>query len=268
MTPRFHALARHPIRERMVRLNSMTSHRPLVLAALLGGVSVLAGCSMPSAASAPAGGSAPVNAVSVPAPPEVAISPADHAAGVSLDAPVVVTSSAGNLASVVVTKVGSGDAVPGQLSTNRRSWTATDGLDPAARYQVVALAAGADGSHTSAPTTSANTTAATPGDGATVGVGQTINLRFNTAIPATQQKEIAKRLQVVSTPPQSGAWHWFSASEIHYRPENYWLSGTTVTLNANLHGVSAGNGIWGLSGFTRAFTVGDKHVSLIDNTTH
>lgn len=276
MTPRFHALARHLIRERMVRLNSMTSHRPLVLAALLGGVSVLAGCSMPSAASAPAGGSAPVNAVSVAAPPEVAISPTDHAAGVALDAPVVVTSSAGNLTSVVVTKVGSGDTVPGRLSTNRRSWTATDGLDPAARYQVVALAAGADGSHTSAQTTFATMTDvtgrlltdATPGDGATVGVGQTINLRFNTAIPATQQKEIVKRLQVVSTPPQSGAWHWFSASEIHYRPENYWLSGTTVTLNANLHGVSAGNGIWGLSGFTRAFTVGEKHVSLIDNTTH
>ena len=258
----------------MVRLNPMNPHRPLFAAALLGGITLLAGCSSPTATHLAGGAGDPVSAVSVAVAPEVAISPADHSAGVALDAPIVVTSSAGNLTSVVVTRVGGG-AVPGQLSPNRRTWTATDGLDPAARYQVIALAAGASGTHTSAQTTFATMsdvaarllTNVTPGDGATVGVGKTINLRFNTSIPAAHQQEIVKRLQVVSTPPQSGAWHWFSSSEIHYRPENYWLSGTTVTLNANFHGVNAGNGVWGLSGFSQSFTVGDKHVSLIDNNT-
>jgi lipoprotein-anchoring transpeptidase ErfK/SrfK len=250
----------------------MTSRRLVLLAATLGGMALLAGCSSP--ASAPLQVATP-DAVLAAAPPEVTVTPADHASGVALDTPVTVSSSAGNLATVAVGKVG-GAAVPGQLSADGRTWTASDGLDPGAQYQVTVIAVGAGGTHTSTATsfstlgtvTGRLLSTSTPTDGATVGVGQTIDLTFNTSVPVSQRPAIVQHLVVTSTPPQAGAWHWFSGSEVHYRPAVYWASGTKVTLNANLHGVNAGNGIWGLAGWTKSFTVGAKHVSLIDDTTH
>jgi lipoprotein-anchoring transpeptidase ErfK/SrfK len=169
-----------------------------------------------------------------------------------------------------------GTAVAGQLSPDGRTWTATDGLDPGAQYQVTVIAAGAGGTHTSTATSFSTLgavsgrllTTSTPDDGATVGVGETIDLNFNTSVPVSQRPEIVQHLVVTSTPAQAGAWHWFSGSEVHYRPAVYWQSGTKVTVTANFHGVNAGNGIWGLAGWTKSFTVGAKHVSLIDDTTH
>jgi len=250
----------------------MTSRRLALLAATLGGMALVAACAAPSAAPVTVGTPDAVLAV---APPEVTVTPADHASGVALDAPVTVSSNAGNLTTVAVTKVG-GTAVTGQLSADGRTWTATDGLDPGARYQVAVIAVGAGGTHTSTATsfstlgtvTGRLLTTSTPSDGATVGVGETIDLTFNTAVPVGQRPGIVQHLVVTSTPPQTGAWHWFSGSEVHYRPAVYWQSGTKVTVTANFHGVNAGNGIWGLAGWTRSFTVGTKHVSLIDDTTH
>jgi lipoprotein-anchoring transpeptidase ErfK/SrfK len=111
-------------------------------------------------------------------------------------------------------------------------------------------------------------TTSTPDDGATVGVGEPIDLHFNTSVPQAQRSALVQRLQVVSNPPQNGGWHWFDGADLHYRPENYWQSGTTVTLTANFHGVNAGNGVYGLASWTKSFTVGAKHVSMIDDTTH
>jgi lipoprotein-anchoring transpeptidase ErfK/SrfK len=252
----------------------MISRRAFALSALAVGVTVLAGCSAPGSA-AGHGAAGASNAVLIASPPEVTVTPADHSVDVPLDTPVTISSSAGNLTAVTVAEVGGG-AVPGQLSANQRTWTATDGLDPGARYQVSVSASGAGGTHTStaASFTTLNSVAgrlitdATPGDGATVGVGEPIDLHFSNPIAQSQQAEIVKHLHVVSTPPQDGAWHWFSPAEIHYRPAQYWLKGTKVTLSANFHGVNAGNGIWGLAGWSQSFTVGDKHVSLIDDTTH
>ncbi len=262
------------ISERMVRFHQMNSRRILLLAATCGGVAVLAGCSSPAAGVGPVSNGSP-NAVLAAAPPDVTVMPADHATAVALDAPVTVSSSTGSLTSVGVTKVG-GAAVPGQLSTDGRTWTATDGLDPAASYQVTATASGPGGTHTTTAATFSTVgsvaarllTTSTPYDGETVGVGEPIDLHFNTSIPDAQRVEVVQRLHVVSNPPQQGGWHWFDGADLHYRPANYWQTGTTVTLTADFHGVNAGNGVWGLASWTKTFTVGAKHVSLIDNNTH
>ncbi len=250
----------------------MNSRRLVVLAAACGGVALLAGCS-PSTAGVGNGGGA--NAVLAAAPPDVTVTPADHATAVPLDAPVTVSSSSGSLSSVVVTKVGGG-TLPGQISGDGRTWQATDGLDPAAQYQVTAVASGPGGTHTStaavfATVTSVPTrllTTSTPDDGATVGVGSPIDLRFNTSVPEAQRAALVQRLHVVSNPPQTGGWHWFDGANLHYRPAEYWQAETTVTLTANFHGVNAGNGVFGLASWTKSFTVGAKHVSMIDDATH
>lgn len=255
----------------MVRFSSMDSRRPIALAALVAAVSLLAGCGVP--------GSSAVNraalAVSVPTPPDLSITPADRSADVPLDVPVTVSTSTGSLTSVAVTKVG-GDPVPGTLAGNGRTWVASDGLDPGARYQVTAVALGSGGTHTTAQATFATLagisgrllTDSTPDDGSTVGVGEPIDLHFQSPIAPAQQPEIVKHLHVTSTPPQAGAWHWFSDSVLHYRPAQYWQTGTKVTVTANFHGVNAGNGVWGLADWSSTFTVGAKHVSLLSDTTH
>jgi lipoprotein-anchoring transpeptidase ErfK/SrfK len=256
----------------MVRFFSMKSRGLLLLAAVGGGTALLAGCASPSGTSLVIGGAhAPVV---VTQPPQVTVTPADHAAGVPLDVPVTVASD-GDLTAVSVRRVGGG-AVPGQLSPDGRTWRATDGLDPGARYQVSVTATGEAETHTSAATTFSTInrvsqrllSSSTPEDGAVVGVGEPFDLTFNTAIPVGQQAEIVQHLHVTSTPAQTGAWHWFSASEIHYRPEQYWQTGTKVTVSADFHGVNAGNGVWGLASWTSSFSVGDKHVSVINNQTH
>lgn len=255
----------------------MIPRLPLGFASLLAGATLLAGCGAPAAVTGSSG--APGVAVVAPTPPDVTISPSDHAAGVPLDAPVTVSSITGSLTTVAVTRAGDATApVPGTLSSDAKTWRATDGLDPSAEYQVTATAIGAGGTHTSARATFATMssssvsgrllTTSLPPDGSTVGVGEPIDLRFNTPIPQAQQESIVRHLQVVSTPPQPGAWHWFSPSEIHYRPAQYWQTGTKVTVTANFHGVNAGNGIWGLAGWSNTFSVGDKHVSILSDVTH
>ncbi|HEX4579686.1 MAG TPA: Ig-like domain-containing protein [Candidatus Dormibacteraeota bacterium] len=253
----------------------MFSRRPLALATLATGVAMLAGCGAGTATSPGSGGPAGIAFVA-PTPPDLTITPADRATGVPLDLPVKVSSSNGSLADVVVTRTdGTPTPVPGALSSDGRSWTASDGLDPSARYLVTATAVGSGGTHTTARASFATTAAAgrlltdsTPPDGATVGVGEPIDLTFSVPIAQAQQQEIVKHLKVVSTPAQAGAWHWFSATQIHYRPEQYWQSGTKVTVTASFHGVNAGNGVWGLGDWSSSFTVGSKHVSVLSDVAH
>ena len=250
----------------------MIFRRPLMLAAVAGAAVFVAGCGAPAATAVRLNGAAVV----APTPPDVAISPSDHTADVPLDAPVTVSSGTGSFTSVAVTKVGDSTAVPGALAADGRSWKATDGLDPASTYRVSAVAVGYGGTHTSAASSFSTIgavstrllTDSTPDDGATVGVGEPIDLTFNVPIAVAQQPEIVRHLSVVSTPAQVGAWHWVSPTSIHYRPENYWQSGTKVTVTANFHGVNAGNGVWGLGSWSKSFTVGAKHVSLLNDVTH
>lgn len=255
----------------------MISRRPLVFATLATAAALLAGCGTVSVANSPGSGGPAGIAFVAPTPPDLTITPADRATGVPLDLPVKVSSTTGSLTAVAVTRTdGSPTPVPGALSSDGRSWTATDGLDPGARYRVIATAVGDGGTHTTAQAAFATITSvagrlltdATPPDGATVGVGEPIDLTFNTPIATAQQQEIVKHLKVVSTPPQVGAWHWFSATSLHYRPAQYWQSGSKVTVTANFHGVNAGNGIWGLAGWSSSFTVGAKHVSLLSDVAH
>ena len=256
----------------MVRFSEMTARRVLTLAVVGAGASVLAAC----ASSPTVAVQAPARALAVAVqPPELTVSPADHATNVPLDAPVTVSSSTGSITTVSVVRQGGGQ-VPGQVAPDGHTWTATDGLDPAARYTMTVTATGTGGAHTSSTTTFSTLThvahrllsSFTPADGSTVGVGEPFDLRFNTPVPKAQQAEVVTHLHVVSVPAQTGAWHWFSASEIHYRPEQFWQTGTHVTVTGDLHGVNAGNGVWGLANWSSTFIVGDKHVSLIDNNTH
>ncbi|HVC04194.1 MAG TPA: Ig-like domain-containing protein [Candidatus Acidoferrales bacterium] len=250
--------------------------RGLIFGGIAFGGLLLTSCALP-------GTQGPISAVGVHVagtpvvvgPPKIAVSPANATQRVGLDVPVVVTASTGHLDTVSLTESGSSTQFSGLLSPDGLSWRMSQPLDQGAHYTLVATATSSAGSTATTTSTFSTLTATghlltgmTPLNGETVGVGQTINLHFNTNIPASQRAALLERIQVTSTPAVLGAWHWLAGNEVHFRTQTYWPAGTRVTVTANLRGFDAGNGLWGLGNWTSSFTVGASHVSIINNLTH
>src|SRR5580700_4127591 len=248
---------------------------------LAGGVAfgglLLTSCALPGTSTSP-GSIGTVHVAGLPAvapPPTIVVTPSNAAQGVGLDAPVLVTVSTGHLDTVSLSEAGSSTVLAGVLSADGRSWQMSEPLDQGAHYTVVATATSTAGSTSTSTTTFATLTARsrlltgmTPLDGATVGVGETIDLRFNTSIPAGVRAALLERIQVTSTPPVTGGWHWLTANVVHFSPATFWPAGTKVTVTANLMGFDVGGGIWGLGGWPSRFNDGAKHLSIINNATH
>jgi lipoprotein-anchoring transpeptidase ErfK/SrfK len=87
-------------------------------------------------------------------------------------------------------------------------------------------------------------------------------------VPVTDRAEIEENLSVETSPTQAGSWHWISDNEVHWRPKEYWKPGTDVTVNADINGVNAGNGIYGQENRTSSFHIGDAVVMKIDVAQH
>jgi lipoprotein-anchoring transpeptidase ErfK/SrfK len=102
--------------------------------------------------------------------------------------------------------------------------------------------------------------------GKAVGVGWPITVRFTS--PVTNRIAVQNALQLQTSVPVTGAWHWFSDTEVHYRPQVYWPAHTQITLHRNLDGIEVAPGVWGTDDGDKAFNVGDKHVSTVDVATH
>ena len=208
-------------------------------------------------------------------PADVQVSPSNGTTYVALDTPVQVSVTSGHLDSVTLNDDVGGDPTTGTLSAQHDSWTYSGGLDSHANYTVTINATGTNGKET---TTTSNfttllasqklTTDVTPGDGETVGVGDTINLKFSSPIADDLKAKLLQHISVTSTPGVLGAWHWLDDNNVHFRPQNYWPTGTKVTVTADLNGFDAGDGVWGLGNWNESFSVGDQHISEIDNTTH
>ena len=217
-------------------------------------VAAVAGCTSSSGSSS-GGGDKPAagggrGEQSSPAAQAATLSvvPAADAAAVAPADPVKVTATGGTLTSVSV--AGSGGAVKGALNPDKTVWTSTDKLGFGARYTVSAVATNADGQKTTK--TSAFTTAraartvfpaVSPLSGTTVGVGMPIRVYFEN--PVTDRKAALARMKVTTSVPTVGGWHWFSATEVHWRPKTYWKAGTKVALDTDLRGVSLGPGTYG-----------------------
>jgi lipoprotein-anchoring transpeptidase ErfK/SrfK len=203
------------------------------------------------------------------AKPSVRSNVAKGAATVPVDHRVQVTARNGTLTSVAVSsKTGS---ISGQLSSDKQTWVAGGLLEPGTAYTVVTTATGANGRsvtrtthfHTQALTLDQQTYPSfAPLQGQTVGVGMPVIVKFD--VPVTDHAAIEKSLHVVSQPAQKGSWHWVSNNEVHWRPAKYWKPGTTVTVNADINGVPAGNGIYGQLDRSETFHIGASHIYKVN----
>ena len=206
------------------------------------------------------------------APVRLTVTPKDRATRVALDARARVVAEEGRLRAVRVTGAG-GRKLAGELATDGRSWESTGALAPATRYRVVAEAVDAAGtptrrqsSFTTLKPRAELRAAIMPLDGETVGVGLPIGIWFSQ--PVADRAAVERRLQVSSSKPVTGVWHWFADNEVHYRPKAYWPSGAKVTLRASLAGTDAGRGVWGVADRTIRFTIGERRISVVDVRTH
>ncbi|MCW2712823.1 MAG: ErfK/YbiS/YcfS/YnhG family protein [Marmoricola sp.] len=168
-----------------------------------------------------------------------------------------------------------GGVVQGRMSGDKTSWVSRTQLQAASRYRVTSTAVDSSGlrnSYESVFRTRALTLdeqtypSFVPLEGQTVGVGMPVIVRFD--VPVADQASIEKHLRVTSQPAQGGSFHWISSREVHWRPRTYWKPGTDVTVNADVGGVSAGNGIYGQESRVLKFHVGDSMVSKVDMNTH
>jgi len=201
---------------------------------------------------------------------------AADATDVPVDTLVKVTPTAGTLKAVTVTGAGTdkkgapvSSTVQGSLADDG-TWTATERLDPATVYTVVATGSTAAGesSVTSHFTTAALTlkqqvhVSITNQSGSTYGVAMPIDVTFD--LPVTDKKTFEQNLKVTTVPAQNGSWGWVSDREVQWRPENYFQSGSKVTVQANLNGVSAGDGRYGQNSASVDFSIGQSRITKVD----
>lgn len=194
--------------------------------------------------------------------------PAD-ATGVKINRTLRLDVSNGTLDSVTVS--GKSGKLDGTLSTGKDSWQSTGRLQPGETYRVRGVAVDEDGKqavYRSRFTTQQLTLdqqafpSFFPLPGSTVGVGMPAIIRFD--VPIENKASIEKHLHVTSVPAQPGAFHWVSDQEVHWRPEQYWQSGTKVTVDADIDSVPAGNGIFGQQSRTSTFTIGPSMISKVN----
>ena len=210
-------------------------------------------------------------------PAKVTLAVADGSADVSPVVPLEIAVTDGELGNVKVVD-GDGSEVAGSVAASpdlegTSVWTPDEQLSYGSSYTITASATNEDDEEATASSTFTTVTPAAvstpsigPLDGTTVGVGMPIRVYFDTAV--ADKAAVESRLLVTSSNPTDGSWNWFSDSEVHFRPSQYWPPDTEVTLDADLYGVDFGGGVWGEKDRAVSFSIGAKHVSIADAATH
>ena len=199
----------------------------------------------------------------------------EDATGVAVDTRVTAAADQGELTKAAlsyVSKKGNTVEVPGTLEAG--TWTAGDLLEPGVKYSLALSAQNSSGETEKVTRTfrTANLTlddqiyvAVSPGDGADVGIGMPVIVRFD--LPVKDKAAFEKHMSVTSSPAQAGSWYWLSSREAHWRPKSYWKAGTKVNVKAELNGVQSGK-LYGEMSRTSSFTIGRSVVAKVNLKTH
>jgi lipoprotein-anchoring transpeptidase ErfK/SrfK len=214
----------------------------------------------------------PAAAPAEPEPVEPAVTVSDNVRkrNVPVDTTLEVSAQGGTLKRVRVTGGDEQPRVFGKLNPASTKWTASSLLEDGQRYTVKTVAVDAEGRVLRDTRTFRTDNLSldeqtypsiAPLEGDTVGVGMPIQVLFD--IPVKNRAAMERHLSVESTPEVQGSWHWYSDSEVHFRPREYWKPGSKVTVHADVNSVDAGNGVYGQLSRTVSFNIGRSVVSKI-----
>jgi lipoprotein-anchoring transpeptidase ErfK/SrfK len=95
-----------------------------------------------------------------------------------------------------------------------------------------------------------------PLSGATVGVAMPISIIFTDPVKISARKQIEQHIELKTSVPVRGAWHWFGSQRADFRPRGFWKPGTHVSMVASFNHVGDGFGRYGTHAYTRDFTIG------------
>lgn len=232
-------------------------------AALLLGVAVAAGAAACSSDDAPDGKDAV----------RLSVSPGSGGDRLRPESEIAVRAKSGTIENVSVLSKG-GEQVEGYLTPDRTQWRSRWSLNPGAAYTVNATALGRDGRtqsvNSSFATEKAEKTVAmtveAPFNKETVGVGIPIIMQFDR--PVTDRAAVERALEVRSSKPVEGAWHWFGDREVVFRTKKYWPAQTKVSFRAHLSGVPAAKNVYGGKNYTVDFKIGDEHIVKAGENSH
>jgi len=251
----------------------------MVTAALVAGTMLLAaGCSGDKSPSWEGGQGNGANAADSPSPKPtlstVAVTqPAAGAKGVVASTEVKYSSDDPQNTTVEV-KDSDGNPVAGDLDRDTKTWRATAALQYAKTYTVTVK--GTASGDKGGTTTSTFTTMAKPtklvrvtsfmADNQVVGVAMPLIVHFGRSIPVSSRAAVERRMIVQATPEQVGSWNWISPTEVHYRPQTYWQSGSKVSYDLHLAGVPMGGGWYGRSDLSVHIKIGRSFIMSVTNS--
>jgi lipoprotein-anchoring transpeptidase ErfK/SrfK len=211
-------------------------------------------------------------------PVQLTLSPATGAQNVSPADPVTAQVAGGSLDTVTLTGP-QARVVPGDFGPDKKSWHNSEPLAYGKAYTLTASGHGMDGTrqeqtrtfttvkpkNLTLPRLQANE--GTLLDKGTFGVGQPVVVVFDEPIT---DRAAAQRTLGVTTEPAGivGGWYWMSKSEVHWRPKEYWPSGTRVTVTAKVYGQNLGGGLYGQEDRTASFAIGSSKIAIADSQTH
>ena len=191
----------------------------------------------------------------------------DGATGVSPRDTVEVKSQDKGLKKVSMTNE-DGNEVKGKLSDDKMSWSTAEELGFNRNYTITAEDKNGKKSTTKFSTIEANNLAEnslSPLDGSTVGVAQTIGVRFDSIV--RDRRAVEKAIKIETEPKVEGAFYWISNQEVRWRPEKFWEPGTKVKVDADLYGVKIGDSSYASNGNKASFTIGNKVEAVVDDNT-
>ena len=178
----------------------------------------------------------------------------------------------GKLKDVTLTPVGGGVSVQGQTSPDGSTWTTLEVLKFKTQYNFAFTVVDTAGKEIRKSQTFTTVSAAYEADasiyprhGTTAGSGQPIEINFSE--PVVDKVAMEKRVAITVSSGQPVAWHWYSDKKVRIRPEAFWASGTTVTVDMKLLGVDFGNKMIGNADVVSTFTTGPQRVAVVDDTT-
>ncbi|MFG1812001.1 Ig-like domain-containing protein [Streptomyces sp. NPDC049040] len=202
----------------------------------------------------------------------ITVAPGDGARDVAADGALGVSVDQGTLTEVTA-EAADGTPVPGELAADRRSWQPAGKLALATQYTVDALAVDPQGrtaaKHAVFTTVVPQHTVIgffTPEDGATVGDGMIVTLRFSR--PVTDRAAVERGVTIGAEPAATVVGHWFGDQRLDLRPADYWRPGTKVTLHLRLRDVEAAPGVYGTQSKDVHFTIGRDQRSTVDAAAH